>query len=124
MLRDPVISPDLYLSSASAALLATTPDARVFISGCRNRWTRLRGLEMVPNAALSSPVAAVIGDDLAETRAGVSSLRQRILEACRLRSEHISAITAEMREQMAPPLVGEHGVSPLALGVDGAARTV
>jgi hypothetical protein len=37
MLRDPVISPDLYLSSASAALLATTPDARVFISGCRNR---------------------------------------------------------------------------------------
>jgi len=36
--------PNAYLSSASAALLAPTPDGRLFISGRRNQRTRLRNL--------------------------------------------------------------------------------
>jgi serine/threonine-protein kinase HipA len=47
----------------------------------------------------------VIGDELGELRIDASSPRQRFLEAFRLRSEHASAITAEMRVQMAARLV-------------------
>ena len=42
-------------------------------------------------------------------RIHASSPRQRFLEAFRLRSEHASAITAEMRVQLAARLVEEHG---------------
>ena len=103
--------PHAYLSSASAALLASTPDGRLFISGRRNQRTRLRSLEIVQNEAPPHPstAAAVVGDDLGELRIDVSSPRQRFLEAFRLRSEHASAITAEMRAQMAARLVEEHG---------------
>lgn len=103
--------PKAYLSSASAALLAPTPDGRLFISGRRNQRTRLRGLEIVQNEAPPHPstAAAVVGDDLGELRIDASSPRQRFLEAFRLRSEHASAITAEMRVQMAARLVEEHG---------------
>lgn len=103
--------PNAYLSSASAALLAPTPDGRLFISGRRNQRTRLRTLEIVQNEAPAHPsiVIAVIGDDLGELRVHASSPRQRFLEAFRLRSEHASAATVEMRAQMAARLVKEHG---------------
>lgn len=103
--------PAAYLSSASAALLAPTPDGRLFISGRRNQHTRLRSLEIVQNEAPPHPstAKAVIGDDLGELRIDASSPRQRFLEAFRLRSEHASAITAEMRVQMAARLVEEYG---------------
>jgi serine/threonine-protein kinase HipA len=103
--------PNAYLSSASAALLAPTPDGRLFISGRRNQRTRLRNLEIVQNEAPSHPstAVAVVGDDLGELRIDVSSPRQRFLEAFRLRSEHASAVTANMRTQMAARLVEAHG---------------
>lgn len=102
--------PNAYLSSASSALLAPTPDGRLFISGRRNQRTRLRGLEIVQNEAPPHPstATAIIGDDLGEMRIPVSSPRQRFLESFRLRSEHASAINAEMRAQMAARLVEEH----------------
>ncbi|WP_176590136.1 HipA domain-containing protein [Sphingobium sp. EM0848] len=103
--------PKAYLSSASAALLAPTPDGRLFISGRRNQRTRIRSLEIVQNEAPPHPstAMAVVGDDLGELRVDVSSPRQRFLEAFRMRSEHASAITVEMRVQMAARLVEEHG---------------
>ena len=103
--------PAAYLSSASAALLAPTPDGRLFISGRRNQRTRLRSLEIVQNEAPPHPstATAIVGDDLGELRLSVSSPRQRFLEAFRLRSEHASAITADMRMQMAVRLVEEYG---------------
>jgi serine/threonine-protein kinase HipA len=103
--------PNAYLSSASAVLLAPTPDGRLFISGRRNQRTRLRTLEIVQNEAPEHPstAIAVIGDDLGELRVDASSPRQRFLEAFRLRSEHASAVTADMRAQMAARLVEEHG---------------
>ena len=103
--------PNAYLSSASAVLLAPTPDGRLFISGRRNQRTRLRTLEIVQNRAPAHPstAIAVIGDDLGELRVAVSSPRQRFLEAFRLRSEHASTVTVEMRAQMAARLVEEHG---------------
>jgi serine/threonine-protein kinase HipA len=103
--------PSAYLSSASAVLLAPTPDGRLFISGRRNQRTRLRTLEIVQNQAPAHPstAIAVIGDDLGELRVAASSPRQRFLEAFRLRSEHASAVTVGMRAQMAARLVEEHG---------------
>ena len=108
--------PSAYLSSASAVLLAPTPDGRLFISGRRNQRRRLRTLEIIQNEAPSHPstAIAVIGDDLGELRIVASSPRQRFLEAFRLRSEHASAITAEMRAQMAARLVAEHGTPQAA----------
>lgn len=108
--------PNAYLSSASAILLAPTPDGRLFISGRRNQRTRLRILEIVQNEAPAHPstATAVIGDDLGELRVDASSPRQRFLEAFRMRSEHASAVTAEMRAQMAARLVEEHGAAQAA----------
>ena len=108
--------PNAYLSSASAVLLAPTPDGRLFISGRRNQRTRLRTLEIIQNEAPAHPstAIAVIGDDLGELRVSASSPRQRFLEAFRLRSEHASAITADMRTQMAARLVAEHGTPQAA----------
>jgi serine/threonine-protein kinase HipA len=107
--------PNAYLSSASAVLLAPTPDGRLFISGRRNQRTRMRTLEIVQNEAPPHPstATAVIGDDLGELHIDVSSPRQRFLEAFRLRSEHAGAVTADMRTQMAARLVEEYG-SPRA----------
>jgi len=108
--------PNAYLSSAGAVLLAPTPDGRLFISGRRNQRTRLRTLEIIQNEAPARPstAIAVIGDDLGELRIAASSPRQRFLEAFRLRSEHASAITAEMRAQMAARLVAEYGTPKAA----------
>lgn len=99
--------PQAYLSSASAALLAPGADGRLFLSGRRNQRTRIRGLEIVQNQAPDAPSLdeVVVGDDLGEMRLSASSLRQRFLEAFRLRSEHASAIGDDMREQWAERLV-------------------
>ena len=51
----------------------------------------------------------MIGDDLGKLHIDVASMRQRFLEAFRLRSEHASAITTNMRTQMAARLVEEYG---------------
>ena len=102
--------PKAYLSSASAVLLGPTPDGRLFISGRRNQRTRLRTLEIIQNEAPAHPStsSAIVGDDLGELRVGVSSPRQRFLEAFRVRSEHAAAITEPMRAQMAKRLIEEH----------------
>jgi serine/threonine-protein kinase HipA len=109
------IYPSTYLWSASAFLLAPTEDGRLFISGRRNQRTRLRSLEIVQNQAPGHPstAPAVISDDLGELHVQVSSPRLRFIEAFRLRSEHASAVTTDMRRQMAERLVEEHG-SPIA----------
>jgi serine/threonine-protein kinase HipA len=75
----------------------------------------LRTLKIVQNQAPAHPstALAVIGDDLGELRVDVASPRQRFLEAFRLRSGHASAVTGEMRAQMATRLVEEYG-SPRA----------
>jgi serine/threonine-protein kinase HipA len=103
--------PTAYLSSASAALLAPTPDGRLFLSGRRNQRTRLRALEIVQNQAPENPslTPVVVGDDLGEMRLNASSPRQRFLEAFRLRSEHASAINDGMRTQIAARLVETYG---------------
>ncbi|MER9576213.1 HipA domain-containing protein [Mesorhizobium sp. M0189] len=108
--------PTAYLSSASAQLLAPTPDGRLFVSGRRNQRTRLRTLEIIQNEAPPHPstASAVVGDDLGELRVDVSSPRQRFLEAFRLRSEHASAITELMRADMAARLIEEHGSPQVA----------
>lgn len=108
--------PRAYLSSASAVLLAPTPDGRLFISARRNQRTRLRSLEIIQNEAPAHPstAPAVFGDDLGELRIDVSSPRQRFLEAFRLRSEHASAITEAMRAQMADRLLQEYGSAQAA----------
>ncbi|WP_461619535.1 HipA domain-containing protein [Bradyrhizobium sp. 23AC] len=107
--------PAAYLSSASAALLRPTSNGRLFLSGRRNQRTRIRTLEIVQNEAPAHPstAPAIVGDDQGEIRIEVSSPRQRFLEAFRLRSEHASAITDELRADMAARLVEEFG-SPQA----------
>lgn len=103
--------PSAYLASASAVLLAPTPDGRLFISGRRNQRTRLRGLEIIQNEAPPQPstAPAVIGDPMGELAIAVSAPRQRFLEAFRLRSEHAGAISGQMRSQMARRLIEEFG---------------
>jgi len=92
-------------------LRGPTPDGRLFISGRRNQRTRLRKLEIVQNVVPAHPstVSVVVGDDMGELRVEASSPRQRLLEAFRLRSEHASAITEQMRAQMATRLIDEYG---------------
>jgi serine/threonine-protein kinase HipA len=103
--------PAAYLASASAALPRPTPDGRLFLSGRRNQRARIRSLEIVQNEAPAHPstAPAVIGDDQGKLRIEVSSPRQRFLEAFRLRSEHASAITDDLRADMAARLVEEFG---------------
>ncbi len=103
--------PQAYLSSASAALLTPTADGRLFLSGRRNQRTRIRGLEIVQNEAPPNPSLdeVIVGDDMGELRLSASSLRQRFLEAFRLRSEHASAIRDDLRAQWAERLIETYG---------------
>jgi serine/threonine-protein kinase HipA len=107
--------PTTYLAGASAVLLGPTPDGRLFLSGRRNQRTRLRALEIIQNQAPRHPsvATAVIDDGMGEFRVDVSSIRQRFLEAFRLRSEHAAAIDDAMRAAMAARLIEEYG-SPKA----------
>jgi serine/threonine-protein kinase HipA len=82
--------PRAYLSAASAVLLGPTRDGRLFLSGRRNKRTRIRALEIIQNEVPKHPslIAAVVDDGMGEFRIDVSSVRQRFLEAFRIRSEH------------------------------------
>jgi serine/threonine-protein kinase HipA len=103
--------PRAYLSAASAVLLGPTRNGRLLLSGRRKQRTRLRSLEIIQNEAPAHPsvASAVIDDGMGEFRIDVSSMRQRFLEAFRLRSEHAASIDDAMREAIAKRLVEEHG---------------
>jgi len=108
--------PRAYLSAASAILLRPTRDGRLFITGRRKQRTRIRGLEIIQNEAPSHPSlgSAVVNDGMGEFRVDVSSIRQRFLEAFRLRSEHAGSIDDTMRDTIAKRLMEEYGGAPQA----------
>jgi serine/threonine-protein kinase HipA len=103
--------PQAYLSAASAVLLGPTRDGRLFLSARRKQRTRIRALEIIQNEAPEHPSlgSAVIDDGMGEFRVDVSSIRQRFLEAFRLRSEHAASVDDEMRETIATRLIEEFG---------------
>lgn len=103
--------PRAYLSAASAVLLGPTPDGRLYVTGQRSQRTRIRGLEIVQNKTSGRPATApaVVADDMGEFPVVVSALRQRFLEAFRVRSEHAASIDAAMRAAIAERLVQEYG---------------
>jgi serine/threonine-protein kinase HipA len=107
--------PQAYLSAAGAVLLGPTRDGRLFLSARRKQRTRIRALEIIQNEAPKHPSigSAVIDDGMGEFHINVSSIRQRFLEAFRLRSEHAASIDEDMREAIASRLVEEYG-SPKA----------
>ena len=100
-----------YLAAASAVFLGPTRDGRLFISGRRIQRTRIRGLEIIQNRAPRHPSVgeAIIDDGMGEFRIAASSMRQRFLEAFRLRSEHAASIDETTREVIAARLVEEYG---------------
>jgi len=108
--------PQAYLSAASAALLGPTRDGRLFLSARRKQRTRIRALEIVQNQAPKHPSVgeAVVDDGMGEFRVGVSSIRQRLLESLRLRSEHAAAVDEAMRAAMAARLIEEYGSAQAA----------
>lgn len=103
--------PNAYLSAASALLLGPMNDGRLFLTGRRVQRQRIRTLEIIQNKAPTHPsiAQAAVGDDMGEMRVNVSSLRQRFLEAFRIRSEHAASIDTAMREAMAGRLIEEYG---------------
>lgn len=103
--------PHTYLSAASAVALVPTADGRLFLSGRRNLRTRIRGLEIIQNVAPKHPSlgTAIVADGLGEFRVEASSVRQRFLEAFRVRSEHAASIGHTTREAIAARLVEEFG---------------
>jgi serine/threonine-protein kinase HipA len=108
--------PQAYLSGASAALLGPTRDGRLFLSARRKQRTRIRQLEIIQNEAPKNPSVgdAVVDDGMGEFHVSVSSIRQRFLEAFRLRSEHAASISEEMRAMIANRLVEEYGSAKAA----------
>ncbi len=102
--------PNAYLSAASAVLLGPTRDGRLYLSGPRVQRTRIRALEIVQNKAPAKPslASAAVADSLGEFSVSVSSIRQRFLEAFRLRSEHAASIDTATREAIAARLVEEY----------------
>lgn len=80
--------PQACLSAASALRLGPTSAGRLFLSARRKQRTRIRGLEVIQNEALGHPsvAEAIIDDGMGEFRISVSSIRQRFLEAFRMRS--------------------------------------
>jgi serine/threonine-protein kinase HipA len=112
--------PNAYLSAASAIFLGPTRDGRLFLSGRRIQRTRIRSLEIIQNEAPKQPStgSAVVDDGMGEFRVNVSSMRQRFLEAFRLRSEHAASIDEAAREVIATRLIEEYG------GAKGAADAV
>jgi serine/threonine-protein kinase HipA len=100
-----------YLSAASAIALGPTSDGRLFITGRRVQRTRIRSLEIIQNKAPAEPsvAQAIVDDGMGEFRIDVSSIRQRFLEAFRIRSEHAASIDSGTREAIAARLVEEYG---------------
>lgn len=103
--------PKAYLSAASAVTLGPTRDGRLFLSGPRKQRTHIRSLEIIQNQAPKHPSlgTAIVNDGLGEFRVDVSSLRQRFLEAFRVRSEHAASIDDAMRDAIATRLIEEYG---------------
>ena len=105
--------PQAYLSAASAVLLGPTQDGRLFLSARRKQRTRIRALEIIQNEAPSHPSVgeATIDDGMGEFRIAVSSIRQRFLEAFRLRSEHAASIDDQTRAAIGARLIEEYGTA-------------
>ncbi len=103
--------PRAYLSAASAVLLCPTPGGRLYLTGQRVQRRRIRALEVIQNKAPVRPsvASAIVADSLGEFGVSVSAVRQRFLEAFRLRSEHAASIDAGMRETIAARLIEEYG---------------
>jgi serine/threonine-protein kinase HipA len=103
--------PKAYLAAASATLLGPTQDGRLFLSARRKQRTRIRALEIIQNEAPRQPSIsdAIVDDGMGEFRIAVSSIRQRFLEAFRMRSEHAASISDEMRAAIATRLIEEYG---------------
>lgn len=103
--------PNAYLSAASAVLLGPMRDGRLFLTGRRVQRQRIRTLEIIQNKAPENPsvAQAAVGDDMGEFRVDVSSLRQRFLEAFRIRSEHAASFDEDMKEAIAARLLEEYG---------------
>ncbi len=103
--------PNAYLSAGSAVRLGPSRDGRLYLSGPRVQRTRIRALEIVQNKAPAKPslASATVADGLGEFSVNVSSIRQRFLEAFRLRSEHAASIDAATREAIAARLTLEYG---------------
>ncbi len=103
--------PNAHLSAASSVLLGPTRDGRLYLTGPRIQRTRIRALEIVQNKAPAKPslASAAVADRQGEFTVKVSSIRQRLLEAFRLRSEHATSIDAANREAIAARLVEEYG---------------
>lgn len=103
--------PNAYLSAASAVLLGPMRDGRLFLTGRRVQRQRIRTLEIIQNKAPDHPsiAQAIVGDDMGELRVDVSSLRQRFLEAFRIRSEHAASFDDTMKEGIAERLIEEYG---------------
>ena len=103
--------PRTYLSAASAVLLGPTRDGRLFLSGRRKQRTRIRALEIIQNEAPAHPSLgqAVVDDGMGAFQVDISAMRQRFLEASRLRSEHAASIDETMREAIAARLIEEYG---------------
>jgi len=103
--------PRAYLSAASAVLLGPTQDGRLFLSARRKQRTRIRALEIIQNEAPAHPsvAEAIIDDGMGEFRMAVSSIRQRFLEAFRVRSEHAASIDDRTRASIGARLVEEYG---------------
>lgn len=100
-----------YLSAASAVLLGPTQDGKLFLSSRRKQRTRIRALEIIRNQAPKHPSVgeAIVDDGMGEFRVTVSSIRQRFLEAFRMRSEHATSIKEEMRANISLRLIEEYG---------------
>jgi serine/threonine-protein kinase HipA len=91
-------------------------DGRLFLSARRKQRTRIRVLEIIQNEAPKHPSVgdAVVNDGMGEFHVSVSSIRQRFLEAFRLRSEHAASIDEEMRATIAARLIEEYGSTQAA----------
>jgi serine/threonine-protein kinase HipA len=103
--------PRAYLAAASAVLIGPTRDGRLFLSARRKQRTRIHALEIIQNEAPEHPsvAEAVVIDGMGEFRVSVSSIRQRFLEAFRLRGEHGASIDQDMRTGIAARLIEEYG---------------
>ncbi len=103
--------PRAYLSAASAVLLGPTPDGRLYLTGQRAQRRRIRALEIIQNKAPVRPsvASAIVADSLGEFGVPVSAMRQRFLEAFRLRSDHAASFDAGMRQTIAARLIEEYG---------------
>ena len=105
--------PKAYLSAASAIALGPARDGRLFLTGPRVQRTRIRALEIIQNKAPPRPslASAVVADSMGEFHVDVSSMRQRFLEAFRIRSEHAASLDSAQREEIASRLVAEYASS-------------